>query len=209
MWKKLLFTGCALFLLSACGADTAKDDAGNGNNTTTANQAAQETAPKKDDRNATGDTGATDDITNPPIAFEEALQIFKEAHPTAKVESIDFDDDDGRWEYEFEGFDAEREYEMDIDAVTGEVREREADQDHEDDESLDFTAIIVPARAIEIASTRDEVKGLTPTGWTLEADDGRQKYTIEYDKNNVPGDDDDIEVKIDAVTEEIIKVDMD
>ena len=134
------------------------------------------------------------------------MKIFKEAHPDANVESVDLDTDDGRLHYDFEGFDASNEYETEIDATTGEIRENEVDHDRDNDEFLDFAAIISPAKAIEIASKQAEAEGLSPTDWTLEADDGKQKYTIEYDRN---GSDDDIEIKIDAVTEEVLEVDID
>lgn len=114
------------------------------------------------------------------------------------------DRDDGRWHYDFEGFDSKKEYEMEIDATTGEVREHEVDSDRDNDEYLDFSKIISPAKAIEIASTNAEVKGLSPTDWSLEADDNKQKYTIDYDQN-----DSDIDIKVNAITGEIIEVDVD
>ena len=83
-----------------------------------------------------------------------------------------------------------------------EIKENEVDTERDHDESIDFSAIIDPTKAIEIAFTRAEVEGLTPTGWSLEADDGKQKYTIEYDQNN----DNDIEIKINGITEEILEV---
>ena len=142
------------------------------------------------------------DITNPTVSMTEAVKVFKEAHPDAKIESVDLDNDSGRLHYDIDGFDSSKEYETEIDATTKEIKENEVDTERENDESIDFSAIIDPAKAIEIASTRAEVDGLTPTGWSLEADDGKQKYTIEYDEMN----DSDIEIKINAITEEILEV---
>ena len=109
-----------------------------------------------------------------------------------------------RLHYDIDGFDSSNEYETEIDATTKEIKENEVETERDTDESLDFSAIIAPAKAIEIASTKAEVEGLSPTGWSLEADDGKQTYTIEYKKN-----DSDIEIKINATTEEILEVEID
>ncbi len=219
MFKKLLFTGWTLLLLTACGTSTTEENTSQANqaamknesvtsNNTNNNAAAVKDSNTSTANNSTQNTVTAADIANPPVSLTEAVKIFKEVHPDAKVESVDLDTDDGRLHYDFEGFDASHEYEAEIDAATGEIRENEVDPDREDDEFLDFAAIISPAKAIEIASTRTEVKGLSPTGWSLEADDGKQKYTVEYDKNNV-ADDDNIDIKINAVTEEILEVNID
>ena len=49
-----------------------------------------------------------------------------------------------------------------------------------------------------------EVEGLSPTGWSLDADDGKQTYQIEYEKN-----DSEIEIKINTTSEEILEVEID
>lgn len=205
MLKKLLLAGCTLLLLTACGTASEEsvggaDQSGAVNETET-NQKTDTTKGRDDD---TLKEETASDIANPPISLTEAVDIFKEAHPNAKIESVELDDDDGRLHYDFEGFDSEKEYEMEIDAVTGKVKENEVDANRETDDFLDFSAVISPEKAIEIASAQDEVKGLKPTGWSLEADDGKQKYTIDYDK-----DDSDIDIKINAVSGEIIEVDLD
>ncbi len=211
MLKKLLFTGCTLLLLTACGAGAAEENASQTKQATTTNEAQttnkekNESTAVKESSDQTQQTAAKVDIANPPVTLNEAVKIFKEAHPEANVESVDLDTDDGRLHYDFEGFDASNEYETEIDATTGEIRENEVDRDREDDEFLDFAAIISPAKAIEIASKQAEAEGLTPTGWSLEADDRKQKYTIEYDQHAH----DDIDIKIDAVTEEILEIDRD
>ena len=172
-------------------------------NTTNQTKANNESTAVKDSSNAsTPNTSTTMDITNPTVSMTEAVNVFKEAHPDAKIESVDLDNDSGRLHYDIDGFDSSKEYETEIDATTKEIKENEVDTERENDESIDFSAIIDPAKAIEIASTRAEVDGLTPTGWSLEADDGKQKYTIEYDEMN----DSDIEIKINAITEEILEV---
>ncbi len=212
MLKKLFITGCTVILLAGCGTAATDDNAGGANQPDNRDEAevTQNAERQTDTKQKTGGSaeknGGTIDIANPPVSFTEAVNIFKENHPNAKVESVALDDDDGRLHYDFEGFDTEKEYEVEIDARTGKVTERETDPERDQDDFIDFSAIISPEKALEIASARDEVKGLHPTGWSLEADDGLQKYTIEYDKE---GDDDDIDIKINAVTGEIMEVDRD
>ena len=211
MFKKLMITGCTLLLLTACGTDQTKENGSTTNQTSTTSEANttnqtetnNESSAVKDSSNAsTPNASTTMDITNPTVSMTEAVNVFKEAHPDAKIESVDLDNDSGRLHYDIDGFDSSKEYETEIDATTKEIKENEVDTERENDESIDFSAIIDPAKAIEIASTRAEVDGLTPTGWSLEADDGKQKYTIEYDEMN----DSDIEIKINAITEEILEV---
>ena len=211
MFKKLMITGCTLLLLTACGTDQTEENGSTTNQTSTTSEANttnqtetnNESSAVKDSSNAsTPNASTTMDITNPTVSMTEAVNVFKEAHPDAKIESVDLDNDSGRLHYDIDGFDSSKEYETEIDATTKEIKENEVDTERENDESIDFSAIIDPAKAIEIASTRAEVDGLTPTGWSLEADDGKQKYTIEYDEMN----DSDIEIKINAITEEILEV---
>lgn len=211
MFKKLMITGCTLLLLTACGTDQTKENGSTTNQTSTTSEANttnqtetnNESSAVKDSSNAsTQNASTTVGITNPTVSMTEAVDVFKEAHPDAKIESVDLDNDSGRLHYDIDGFDSSKEYETEIDATTKEIKENEVDTERENDESIDFSAIIDPAKAIEIASTRTEVDGLTPTGWSLEADDGKQKYTIEYDEMN----DSDIEIKINAITEEILEV---
>jgi len=211
MFKKLIITGCTLLLLTACGTDQTEENGSTTNQTSTTSEANttnqtetnKESSAVKDSSNAsTTNTSTAMDITNPTVSMTEAVKVFNEAHPDAKIESIDLDNDSGRLHYDIDGFDSTNEYETEIDATTKEIKENEVDTERENDESIDFSAIIDPAKAIEIASTRAEVEGLTPTGWSLEADGGKQKYTVEYDQN----DDNDIEIKINAITEEILEV---
>lgn len=211
MFKKLMITGCTLLLLTACGTDQTEENGSTTNQTSTTSEANttnqtetnNESSAVKDSSNtSTPNASTTMDITNPTVSMTEAVNVFKEAHPDAKIESVDLDNDSGRLHYDIDGFDSSKEYETEIDATTKEIKENEVDTERENDESIDFSAIIDPVEAIEIASTRAEVDGLTPTGWSLEADDGKQKYTIEYDEMN----DSDIEIKINAITEEILEV---
>ena len=210
MFKKFTITGFALLLLTACGTDTTEENVSTTKQPSTVSEANttnknNETSAVGDSSNATPNQSTTVDLTNPTVSMTEAVNIFIEAYPDAKIESIDLDADFGRLHYDIEGFDSSKEYEIEIDATTKEIKENKVETDRRDNnESLDFSAIIDPAKAIEIASKKTEVEGFSPTGWTLEAEHGKQTYTIEYEKNGS-----DIEIKIDASTGEILKVEVD
>ncbi|MBY0099631.1 PepSY domain-containing protein [Mesobacillus maritimus] len=141
MFKRLLVTGCTLLLLAACGTDTTEENAGTTNQAspTSENNASNtnndSTVTNDSSNEDTQNTSNQTDITNPAVSMEEAVKVFQEAHPDAKVESIDFDNDSGRLHYDFDGFDSSKEYEMEIDASTKEIKEREVEKDRDKDES--------------------------------------------------------------------------
>jgi len=209
MFKKFTITGFALLLLTACGTDTTEENVSKTTQPSTVSEANitninNETSAVGDSSNAIANQSTTVDLTNPTVSMTEAVNIFKEAYPDAKIESIDLDADFGRLHYDIDGFDSSKKYEIEIDATTKELKENKVETERDNNESLDFSAIIDPAKAIEIASKKTEVEGLSPTGWSLEAEHGKQTYTIEYEKNGS-----DIEIKINALTGEILKVEID
>lgn len=154
--------------------------------------------------NAKSNQSNTVDITNPAVSLTEAVKIFNEAYPNAKIESVDLDVDFGRLNYDIDGFDSTKEYEVEIDVITKELRVNKIENDKEYKQALDFSSIIAPSKAIEIASKQSEVNGLSPIGWTLEAEHGLQIYTIEYRKDRY-----EIEIAINATSGEVLEVEMD
>ncbi|MBM7610033.1 putative membrane protein YkoI [Lysinibacillus composti] len=209
MFKKLTITAFALLLLTACGTDTTEENVSTTTQPSTVSEVNMTNINNKTSAvgvsSNTQNLATNGDLTNPTVSMTEAVNIFKEAYPDAKIESIDLDTEFGRLHYDIEGFDSSKEYEIEIDATTKEIKENKVETDRRDtNESLDFSAIIDPAEAIEHASKKTEVEGLSPTGWSLEAEHGKQTYTIEYEKNGS-----DIEIKINATTGKILKVEID
>lgn len=197
MIKKLMMAGLTLMLLSACGTDTSNENDNAMNETaTTTNVQTSTTA----DTNANGDV----DVTNPAVSMKEAIDTFLAKYPDAKIESIELDADFGNLRYEIDGFDSAKEYDVVIDASTKEMKVEEVEANHDRDEALDLSNIIEPGEAIEKASAKEEVNGFTPVGWSLEVDDGRTRYSIEFKKGLS-----EIDIKVDAKTGEIIEVDAD
>jgi len=195
MFKKIIITGAALMLLVACGNDETKDNNGTNNETSTKTEVNTTNEPA---------TNAKSDITNPKVSMKEAVDTFLEAYPDAKIESIDLDSGFDGLRYEIDGFDAAKEYEVVIDAETKEMKVNEVEANRDREEALDFSNIIEPSEAIEKASAKDEVSGFTLTSWSLEADNGKPHYTMDFKKNIK-----EIEIKVDATTGEILEVQMD
>lgn len=194
MFKKIIITSAALMLLTACLNDESKD-----------NNDANNQVSTKTEVNTTNESAvnANVDITNPTVSMKEAVDTFLEAYPDANIESIDLDSGFGGLHYKIDGFDSANEYAAVIDAETKEMKVNEVEANRDREEALDFSNIIEPNEAIEKASAKDEVNGFTPTGWSLEVENGKSQYSIEYKKNA-----DEIEIKVDATTGEILKVEM-
>ncbi len=199
--KKMIFTCCilTLLLLTACGTDKTEESTNTANNSNTTTNHSSTTDDITHSSNHSNSTKHVN-VTETAVSLTEAVNIFKEAHPEAQIESVELDTDFGNLQYDIGGFDTSKEYEMTIDATTKEVLENEQDKD----DYLDFSAIIDPAKAIEIASANLVAKELSPAGWSLEADDGKQHYTIEYEDNSL-----EVEIELDAVTGEVCDIELD
>lgn len=203
MLKRIIITGFAVWLLAACG--TANDNEGTTNDPNITDETdTTNTANTVDETTSTATEEKSTDITNPKVTMEEAINIFRESYPDAEIESIELDTDFGRLRYDIDGFDSTKEYDVKVDATTKEIQVDEVEANREKNQALDFSKIIQPEKAIEKASTKSEVSGLSPTSWSLEFDDGKQKYTIDFKKNTS-----EIEIKVDAVTGEILEVEVD
>lgn len=203
MLKRIIITGFAVWLLAACG--TANDNEGITNDPNITDETdTTNTANTVDETTSTATEEKSTDITNPKVTMEEAINIFRESYPDAEIESIELDTDFGRLRYDIDGFDSTKEYDVKVDATTKEIQVDEVEANREMNQALDFSKIIQPEKAIEKASTKSEVSGLSPTSWSLEFDDGKQKYTIDFKKNTS-----EIEIKVDAVTGEILEVEVD
>lgn len=118
----------------------------------------------------------------PAVSLPEAVALFTETHPQATIHSVELDSSWGKLQYEISGLDESNEYEMHIDGETKNVIKDLTESERETKNTLDFSAIIDPATAIKTASESPELTEMSPTSWELEADDGIQRYTIQYEQ---------------------------
>ncbi len=141
------------------------------------------------------------------LEAEDAVKIVEETY-AGDIVDVDFDHDDGKPKYEVEYTKDNKRYEVDIDATDGKVIKNERD-DHDRHESKgkdvqkankknDF---ITAQEAIDIALQKK-------SGFVKEVefdhDDGRYEYEVEIQTKQG-----EYEIEIDAVTGEVLKVELD
>ncbi|TQE90547.1 hypothetical protein FKZ59_09760 [Ureibacillus terrenus] len=200
MFKKIAVLGCTLLLLAACNSN--QEGIGNGANNTNIPNNNYQTNPIQNPTQ--GSISVDFDVVNPKVTFSEALKIFNDIYPNANIESVDLETGYGRLYYDIEGFDQSKEYELKIDPMTKEIDKKEFERTKGTDEILDLSNVMDPSEAIAIASQVRDVQGLSPIGWSLDAEYGMQIYKVEFRTKAA-----EIDVKIDAKTGEILKVDVD
>ncbi|QCR33829.1 PepSY domain-containing protein [Lysinibacillus sp. SGAir0095] len=196
MFKKLLISGSTLLLLAAC------------NNTDESTKNTATTTPSTEVNVGSGNVEQTTseistNITEVTVSLQDAVAIFQESHPEAKIHSVDLDTSFGKYEYDVTGQEASTEYEMTIDAETKEVLKEETETEVDREGTLDFSKIIEPSAAIEFASSVPETNELIPESWSLEADNGIQSYTVNFEKGRS-----EVEVEVNAETGEILHVEI-
>ncbi|AJD89610.1 hypothetical protein JMA_02930 [Jeotgalibacillus malaysiensis] len=152
------------------------------------------------------------------ISVEEAKEKAL-AEYDGVVESIELEKKRDGYVYDIDIDDGDMDYDLDIDASNGEILRVEEERDDDDDDDDDNVSssnsngtagsstsedLISQEEAVEIALA--EVEG-TLESVELDDDDGRAIYEVEI--NTGTGDDDDAEFDIDAVTGEILEMDLD
>lgn len=197
-------------VLAACSSDNASQETTSQSQETTTSQAAESSESASEESTSQAESqssesssssngGESDAAAEFEIDMAAAVDIFLEQHPGASIEEVDFDDDDNHFEYQIDGFDDSNEYELDIHADTGEAtdRDNEREDDTNDNEAINFDAIISEREAIDIA-LGELGQDVTIEGWTLDADDGRTEYEIETRQDD--------DITIDAETGDILEV---
>lgn len=209
-FKLGLISLSAFTVLAACGDTTeqtpdTEDPQDTTENVTddmgeTGDQAGDQTDDQADDQ-ATDDTGSADTtagILNVEfeVALEDAVQTFYDTFgEDVNIDQVEFDSDMGDYHYDIQGWDNDNEYDMEVSADTGEIIRQDTEADNDtDDDMLDIGNYILPAEAMSAAadvSNSDHIEG-----WSLDIDDGRAIYEIDFQ-----GEDD---IDVDAETGEIV-----
>ncbi|MFC7687313.1 PepSY domain-containing protein [Ureibacillus sp. GCM10028918] len=197
MLKKFLITGSTLLLLTAC--NNAEEST---NNTVSSQQSKEVTEAAGNAEQITVEPSAN--IAEVAVSLQDAVAIFQKNHPEAKILSVDLDTSFGKYEYDVTGQDASAEYEMTIDATTKEVLNEESEKETDLEITLDLSVIIEPSAAIESASSVPEAKELIPESWSLDAENGVQIYTVNFEEGRS-----EVEVEVNAETGEILDVEID
>lgn len=190
--KTLLLTGTALFTLAACGnnADDKVDEAEDKVEETVQDDA-------KEDENEKVDIKEMHN-TEFVVALEDAVDIFiEEFGENVEIEEIEFELEDGVYIYDVSGWEDDKEYQAVIDAQTGDILEKETDDNDDRNNVIVIPDVISPQEAMK--SALDYSKGDYVESWKLSLDDDHGRMIYEVDVNDA---DDDIVVN--AITGEVI-----
>lgn len=198
--------------LAACSDDpadapgvTAEQPAGTPTGDAT-DDATDDDATDDDDDATDDDDDMTGDATGAAGASEGLTALALSAIATAEDEvggtayAIDDQDDDGTWEIDLRVGDRSHEVTVAQDGASGVEKNEEDDLDDDDRAGLDAATITI-AEAIEIAI--DEVGGVLDDA-ELGEDDGRHSFEVTLDGTDRG---DDVDVKIDVATGEVIEID--
>lgn len=156
-----------------------------------------------DEKVATDDEKNVREFKRNPIpqtgkTMEEAIEIFHDhfKDDSINIESVKLTFFNEALDYVIEGFKDGEDYELKI-ADTGEVIEEKTEKDDDKDkEALDLAKIIKAEDAMEKA-LEGQKEGAWVVEYELETDDGKAVYDIDIEDGE--------DVKIDAMTGEIIK----
>lgn len=157
---------------------------------------------EKDSGSSSNDTVSQDDIKH---EAQEAVDKAKESFD-GKLIKVGLDHDENQWVYKVDLEQETEDYEAKLSvedlSVINESIETDDDKDSED--QFEYSQAVPAEEAVQTAI--EEAGGSSEIeGWELDKDDGRLEYKIEL-KNT---DGDDVDIKIDGESGEVIETDSD
>ena len=205
--KKIILLLATALVLGACGKETTKPK----DKAQEENPAVEEKAEDgvkevaSDDKKPDDDKNVREFKRNPipkvEKSMEDAIKIFHDhfKDETINIKSIKLDFFNEALDYVIEGFKEGNEYELRIAADNGAIVDEKTEKDDDKDKkALDLNKIIKAEDAMKKA-----LEGQKEDAWVveyeLEIDDGKAVYDIDVEDGQ--------DVKIDAVTGEIIERD--
>lgn len=189
---KQLFTKCSLFLLGFL--------------TTTSFMAAPVYAQNDANEETTVEV-SQEDKSEFQIILETALKDFEEKYPEVKISGLKVKvQKDDIIEVEIEGFDNDSDYEVTYNSKEQQFTKEEKDELDSDDEYIELALDKLKTldEITEIANQKTNLSNIE--SWKLSADDDHNNqpvWEVEYDDEKEK---DDVELKIDAQSGEILKV---
>lgn len=137
------------------------------------------------------------------ISQSDAINKFNEKFGSKSIKEIEVKNKKDKYIYEVEGFDSEKEYKVKIDANTGKILKAKSEKldDEKKQEALDLSNLMSRAEATKLAQTKASGQAVK---WSLEMDNNKPVWKVEFKDGNK-----EIEVKIDAKDQKILKVETD
>ncbi|EOH97073.1 hypothetical protein UAY_02805 [Enterococcus moraviensis ATCC BAA-383] len=205
MNKKLIIgTVCLGFILAGCTS----------NNKSLENNEKSQVSSEKLDQSTTNDsnTKVTESakLSEIKVTVDEAIKAYEEAYPNTTITSLDLDTSFGSYYYEIQGVDDTTEYEVKINATDKKLtKEREETLDREDqngvekeNEALDLKKLKSLEEVSKIA--QESVGQGEAFEWSLD-----RELSITYWEVKVRSGNDEVSVKINAQTGEVVEKEID
>ena len=146
---------------------------------------------KTDDKAATSDSS---DIKAVKVSLDDAVKAYKDEFGSdVLIESIKLEKETGSYEYDIDGYFDGKEHSLVVDANTGDVKNKEEDNDDGDEQYLDLASVISPNEAIDKALEGQD--GAKVVEWELSVDDGKTYYEIDVENGS--------DKNVDAITGEV------
>ena len=203
---KLGLTALLMTALCACGGPK------NANTVNTANantNQAQAAVGSQDQANASAGQVQVSiqpvDEKGYTVSLAQAVDAFKKEYPQAQLTGVSFEEENGNFVYELEGKDPKQDYEFQVHATSGEIlKQKQENENNPMIEALDLAQVKTEQEAMAAAKEATKDQDLLVKSWSLEIENKRPVYEVSL----VKGNQDDLEVKLDAKTLEVLDLDM-
>ena len=203
---KLGLTALLMTALCACGgpknADTVNTAKANANQ-------AQASVESQDQSNASAgqvqaNIQAVDEKAY-PVSLAQTVDAFKKEYPQAQLTEVSFEQENGSYVYEIKGKDSSKDYELQVHAASGEIlKQGQENENNPMIQALDLAQVKTEQEAMDAALAAAKGKNLYVKSWSLEVENKRPVYEVSLVKDNQ----DDLDVKLDAKTLEVLDLDM-
>lgn len=139
------------------------------------------------------------------VSLAQAVDAFKKEYPQAQLTGVSFEEENGNFVYELEGKDPKQDYEFQVHATSGEIlKQKQENENNPMIEALDLAQVKTEQEAMAAAKEAAKDQDLLVKSWSLEIENKRPVYEVSL----VKGNQDDLDVKLDAKTLEVLDLDM-
>ena len=203
---KLGLTALLMTALCACGGPK---NAVTGNTAKANANQAQTSVESQDQSNASAgqvqaNIQAVDEKAY-PVSLAQTVDAFKKEYPQAQLTEVSFEQENGSYVYEIKGKDSSKDYELQVHAASGEIlKQGQENENNPMIQALDLSQVKTEKEAMDAALAAAKGKNLYVKSWSLEVENKRPVYEVSLVKDNQ----DDLDVKLDAKTLEVLDLDM-
>lgn len=204
MKKKIAMMGLSMMILGSLAACST------GNTTKKTDTQTKETETVVSDSKATESTDKKVDLES-MMSVETVIEAFQKAHEGVDITDIELEESRGSYVFKVDGVDDDNDYEMTFDASTKEVmqdKSKKLDRDEQggvkrNEDKVDVSNLMSLQEVTDIA---EKESGITSAiSWKLEQDLGTTYWEITLKEGLTK----EVEVKVNAQTGEVLKVEKD